>query len=190
MKRHIGICKFNANNKFITSIARNTKTINNINNGVVNNGTVNNDNSINKNATITNNYIFNFGNEKTKYITPAMLKKCYLEPRKAIGYLSEMIHFHKDHPENHNIKIDPTNKEFAKVMIRGKWNYTKQKQIIDAMAKSGFFMLEGRYGECQNELESEKQDDWDEFYYDYMSDENGAKEESDKNVRVMIFSSK
>jgi len=194
LNRHMSVCKFNPKNKFMTSVVEdnsiNNGTVNNnINNGTVNN-TVNNDNSVNKNANITNNYIFNFGNEKTSYITPAMLKKCYLEPRKAIGYLSEMIHFHKDHPENHNIKVDPTNKDFAKVMIRGKWNYAKQQQIIDAMAKSGFFMLEGRYNECHEDLESEKQNDWDDFYYDYMSDENGAKEESEKNIRVMIFSSK
>ena len=158
-------------------------------NTIVNGNVINNvDNSIkNIDNSVKNINIFNFGSEKLDYITPAMLEKCYSDPTKAISNISQIIHFHPGHPENHNIKVDPTNSDFIKIHTNGQWNYKSKKIILEALAKCGFSILEKRLDECLDNMNAEKQENWDDYYIEYLSHDEKTLKETNHNIMVMVF---
>jgi hypothetical protein len=116
-----------------------------------------------------------------------MLLQCYTDPDNAISKISRIIHFNPDHPENQNIRVVPNNPSYLKIKKNGQWNYKNKKIVIEAMSKSGFTILETRYGECHNDMNTNQQDKWDDYYFDYMNDEPPVIKTNNSNINGMIM---
>lgn len=100
-----------------------------------------------------------------------MLLGCYTDPNNAISNVSKIIYFNQNHPENHNVRSVPSNPKYLQIRINGKWNYKNTKIVRDAISKCGFDILETRYGECHEDMNKNEQQEWDDYYFEYMSEE-------------------
>ena len=100
-------------------------------------------------TTITNNNIQlnNFGEEDTSYITNKMLEKMIVYPGSMISELLSLTHFHKDHPENKNLKITNKKDKYIKVYKNDKWKLDKRDIVIDNIMHNKFDTLETYYVE-------------------------------------------
>ena len=173
-KNHIEICSLKNDG------GSSAKTINNTtNNTTNNNNTTNIDNStttttttnIDNSTTVNNIAVLNFGNENLDFLTERKLRQCFLDPKNSIGNLLEFIHFSKTHPENNNIKIEDSDAKHVKIYDGKSWNYEKIKVGLQKIANNNFYVLEKQYGICRDNMSHRAQENWDDFYYDYLSDE-------------------
>ena len=98
--------------------------------------TINNTNNIQLN---------NFGEEDTSYITDKILEKLITYPATMISNLLELTHFHKDHPENKNLKITNKKDKYIKVYKDHKWKLDKKDIVIDNIVNNKFDTLETFY---------------------------------------------
>ena len=137
--RHIKICKVKKAKEIIeqaqTIISNNT---NNTNNNTVNNGQINNYNTINVyQAPLQRNRnkaapdiidddsyydvenINDFGKEDISYICEDQMKKIAMNMD--LRSLIYEKHFNPDHPENHNIRINPNNKKSYRILKDKTW---------------------------------------------------------------------
>ena len=99
------------------------------------------------NTTINNIQLNNFGEEDTSYITNKMLEKMIVYPGSMISELLSLTHFHKDHPENKNLKITNKKDKYIKVYKNDKWKLDKRDIVIDNIMHNKFDTLETYYVE-------------------------------------------
>lgn len=97
-----------------------------------------NSNNINSNNIIINN----FGKEKIDYISNNMYKKLINMPMVAISKMIELKHFHKNHPENHNIKINNLYGKYGKIYRNNKWETEFKKELVDNIVDYCFINIE------------------------------------------------
>ena len=88
------------------------------------NKNVYNNNYFNQNNII----IHNRGEENTKYIPGDYLTELLKLPYQAIPKLIKYIHFHPEHPENHNIRITNRKEPYVRVFKDQKWNLADKKE--------------------------------------------------------------
>jgi hypothetical protein len=131
--------------------------------------------------------VLNFGSEKIDYINASMLLQCYTDPDNAISNISKIIHFNPNHPENHNVRAVPNNPSYFQIKKDGKWNYKNRNLVVEAMSKIGFSILETRYGECHNNMNTNQQNVWDDFYFDYMNEEPPVIKINNNNICDMVI---
>lgn len=107
------------------------------------------------------NNIKNFGNENMEHITKEFLNSCLLTNN--IVPLIETIHFDKEHPENHNVKLKSTKQELMETYIDGKWIITDKDETLDELINKGYRVL--NYHTWRNKTEI-IQDEMNETEYD------------------------
>ena len=84
------------------------------------------------NITTTNNIQINsYGHEDMSYITEKMLNRLVVHPNTMIADLVKLTHFHKDHPENKNLKITNKKDKYIKVYKNDEWKLDKRDIVID-----------------------------------------------------------
>lgn len=107
-----------------------TTVINNNNNGTIINIT------INKN---------NFGSENTSYISDEFIKYCIENPSKGIAELIENIHYHPEHPENHNIRCKSLKKNVFEKLVDSEWTLCDASNTLDELIKKGYRIMNTYY---------------------------------------------
>jgi uncharacterized C2H2 Zn-finger protein len=124
----------------ITNTIVNGNITNMVNNGIINNGTI--------------NIINPFGNENTEYVTKAKLSKIINHCNNSLRYLGEHIHFNKDHPENHNIRIREPDKNYNRVELHdgNQWNTHNRKLTIPKYLGCLYDTLEELYEQFEPQL--------------------------------------
>ena len=138
---------------------------------------------------ITNNIQINgFGHEDTSYITNKMLDKLVVYPGSMIPKLLALIHFHKDHPENKNLKITNLRSKYLKVFTGRKWILQDKDNVIDNIIYNKYDILENHYDEnCKHKMPKYQQERFDNYRTD-MDDENVKQITSLKeNIKLTIM---
>ena len=146
-----------------------------------NNNTTNNNNNItygdvNNNVIIVNNY----GKENTNYLTEDYLKKLLDKPYGGIQNLIKNIHFHPNHPENHNVKITNKKLPYALVWNDKIWETRNKKEVIEDLVDKGYMIMD-----TTNEIIDETNKKYDSFADKYESGEN--KEEITKEAEMLLI---
>jgi hypothetical protein len=121
------------NQQHVTNNISITNNHNNVDNKQINNNIVNQ--KINKQV----NNIKNFGSENIDYLTKDFLNSCLLTNN--IVPLIENIHFDKEHPENHNVKLKSTKQELMETYIDGKWIITDTDETLNELINRGYRVL-------------------------------------------------
>lgn len=106
-----------------------------INNNINNNNTSQTNNTININT-------FNlksFGHENMDYITKEFLNSCIIMNN--IVPLIENIHFDKEHPENHNVKVKSSKHLLMETFDDGKWIITDTNDTLNELINKGYRVL-------------------------------------------------
>ena len=124
--------------------------------------TINNTNNIQLN---------NFGEEDTSYINDKILAKLIIYPGSMIPNLLKLTHFHKDHPENKNLKITNKRDKYIKVYKNDEWKLDKRDIVIDNIMNHKFDTLETYYAEKgKNSIKSYQQKRFEKFQDDIDCD--------------------
>ena len=157
--------------KLLTSVSTTT----------TNNNTTNNNNNItygdvNNNVIIVNNY----GKENTNYLTEDYLKKLLDKPYGGIQNLIKNIHFHPNHPENHNVKITNKKLPYALVWNDKIWETRNKKEVIEDLVDKGYMIMD-----TTNEIIDETNKKYESFVDKYESGE--SKEEITKEAEMLLI---
>lgn len=119
-----------------------TKVNNSLNNNNNHNQQISgdNNNTLNNSGCILN--IVN--NDNLSFITPEFFKKLLKETlfeedhQNVIPKVIQEVKFNKDHPENHNIKMDDKKKKTAEVFTKDGWKKIDEDVCIDYLTKRGY----------------------------------------------------
>ena len=129
-----------------------------------------------------------FGNENIDYLDDNTITKCIERVYKSIPALIEKIHFHPDHPENHNIKI--TNKKLPYAVVMGnnqKWKTVDRKDAIETMVHNGYTLLEEKYPETRTLLSEKKQERFEEFQGKFQNEDKELHKQLKQDVELMVL---
>lgn len=96
--------------------------------------------NINNNINIQNNFnLKSFGHENMDYLSKDFLNSCLLMNN--IVPLIENIHFDREHPENHNVKVKSTKQELMETFVDGKWIITDTDDTLNELINKGYRVL-------------------------------------------------
>jgi hypothetical protein len=143
------------------------------------------DNQTNNNITININA---FGNENTDYLDDKTIIQCIERVYKSIPTLLEKIHFHPEHPENHNIKI--TNKKLPYACIMGqnkKWKTVHRKDAIETMVANGYNILDDKYTENKESVSDKKQERFEEFQGKFENEDKELHRQLKQEVELIVL---
>ena len=128
--------------------------LNNSGNNITNNTNTNTNshNTQNTNSHNTQININNYGREDKSHITPKYISGLLkFGPRGAIPKLTKAIHFNKNKPENHNIKITNKKMPYISVYEDDRWLYRDKDEVINEMVEDKYNMIESHYDEYGEE---------------------------------------
>jgi len=149
--------------------------------------TTNNTNIDTQNNNITIN-INAFGNENIDYIDDKAILQCIEKVYKSVPALLEKIHFDPQHPENHNIRI--TNKKLPYASVMGnnkKWKTMDRKVAIENMVHKGYNILEDKYAENKDKVNTKKQTNFEGFQDRYESQDPELLKNLKNDIDIMIL---
>ncbi len=103
-----------------------------------------------KNTNNINIHINGFGKEDISYITPEAIAACLKQVYGSVPALIKAVHFHPDHPENHNVRYPNKRDKFLKLaMGDGTWQHVPKREAIDRLIESGHARLEDALPEAE-----------------------------------------
>ena len=149
--RHMKLCNLSDSTKKIIELREQVKTLENSKHIVVNNynNVLNQQNIIN---------VKSFGQENMDYLSKDFLNSCLLMNN--IVPLIENIHFDKEHPENHNVKVKSTKQELMETFVDGKWIITDTDDTLNELINKGYRVLNYHSRKNKNDiLETEMDED-------------------------------
>ena len=134
------------------------------------------------NITNTNNVIIvnNYGKENTNYLSEEYLKKLIDKPFEGIQNLIKNIHFHPNHPENHNVKITNKKMPYALVWNDKIWETRKKKEVIEDLVDKGYMILD-----TTNEIIEDENKKFKSFSNKY--DKGDYKNEIEKETEIILI---
>ena len=118
-----------------------------INNTVINITNNSNTTTNNVNNTVNNVTLNNFGNENVSYLTHEFLSYCLMNPKKGMATLIENIHYHKDYPENHNVRCKSLKQNVFERYIDSEWRVCDASNTLDELIRKGYRILNAHYTE-------------------------------------------
>jgi hypothetical protein len=147
-----------------------------------------NNNTLNNNGNITNiNY---FQNDNLSFITPQffrnLLKQTLFEDdhTKLIPKVIEEVKFNKNHPENHNIKLDNKKSKQGEIYTKDGWKKIDEKVCIDYLTKRGYQIFKNLSELHQDQIKGRFVDSKDYFTENFL---NGKiHEETQNKVKDVI----
>lgn len=129
--------------------------------------------------------INNIGNEDISYINNKMINNLVASPYIALPKLIKNIHFHPEHPENHNIRITNKKEKFIKVYKNNKWQLEDKKQVIENMVDKGKSILDEHRDKS---LHSDfKNQCYDHFSEKFENDDKDLKKKLNTDVELVIL---
>lgn len=91
--------------------------------------------------------INNFGYEDISHLTPDFLSFCLMNPRQGLTSLIENIHYHKDHPNNQNLRCKSLKQNIFEKYIDAEWRECDASNTLDELIRKGYRILNSHYAE-------------------------------------------
>jgi hypothetical protein len=136
----------------------------NITNNNINNGTINANQT--SNTTTNNIQINNFGKENIEYLDNEYFKDLIMNNHIQTAYMKliEDTYLHKDHPENHNIKIENLNSKYGFVFENGRWRAIVKYELKELMHEKNNKLLKIHYKRLKEFLTAAKKSSINVFF--------------------------
>jgi len=137
----------------------------------------------------TTNYTYNiilnaFGAENTSYINDLTVKEVLQQGTIAsIPKLLELIHFHPEHEENHNVRITNKKENTANIWDGDKWVLKRRPDAIEEMSDKAFKLINEHYEDGSNT-------NIDTFKYKYDTNDKDMKKRVNQETELMIINNK
>lgn len=119
------------------------------------NASVQNINSHNTtNTTNTYNIQINaYDRPNISYLTPGFLTQCVRRRDKGLCELIEHIHYHPDHIENHNIRVQNKKLNWIETHNGERFVYQDKNKVLDELIREGYEILEEHYAENEEDIQ-------------------------------------
>jgi len=93
-----------------------------------------------------------------------------INPEESIPRIVKNMHFHRDHPENHNVKITNRKLPYASVFKDNKWELVQKRKTIVELMEKGYGLMDDRH---QNlDLSERNIEKFQEFTEKYRNNDN------------------
>jgi len=140
---------------------------------------------------ITNNITINsFGEENIDYIsTMEKIKHCKLIYNSFQSFLKD-VHFHPDHPENHNVKLPNKKEPYCQIMRDNKWEYAPKDKTLSTMKRNARDALEGTFEENKRKFTPRNRDRFEEFLDRYDNGHRYTNKCIDEDITSLLLNSK
>lgn len=163
-------------NKFLKSQISNTTNINN--------------NSTIKDNTIQNNIYNNikivaYGKEDMSKITKREWKNLLCKRYRSIEELTDMVHFSKNKPENHNIYIPNIKSRYIMVYDGKKWNLKDRTNVLDDLYDEKAYIIFDKFDELKSELTFHIVNKFNEIKNEYDKEE--IKSVLMKDIELLLY---
>ena len=155
----------------------------------VTNNSINNSNNTTNN--ITNNITINsFGNENIDYIsTMEKIKHCKEVYNSFQSFLKD-VHFHPDHPENHNVKLPNKKEPYCQIMRDNKWEYAPKDKTLSTMKRNARDELSDTYQANKRKFTPRNQDRFEDFLEKYDNGHIRTNKCIDEDITSLLLNSK
>ena len=131
--------------------------------------------------------INNYGYENIDYISNDYLSKLLELPLSAIKRLVKCIHFNKNHPENHNLKITNKKLPYISLFSTNKWVLEDKKEVIENLVDNGYNIIDEHYIEVGENLTAKQRERYKKFQFNYENDDTKLKKKLLKDVELTIL---
>ena len=143
-------------------------------------------NTINNN--VTQNIIINsYGKEDISYIKDKYFTELLKIPFVAIPKIVKDLHFHLEHPENHNILITNRKEPYIKVFKDNKWLLEDKKEVLDDLVDKSYDLLGEHYGIVEKNLQDYEQKRFINFSNQFDDDNGELKKKCSKDVELLLI---
>jgi len=95
----------------------------------------------------TNIHINYYGCENLEYVTDTFVQKMMNMPYGSIPQIIKHIHFHPQHPENHNVKITNKKLPYASIFKNDKWELAHKCKVIEELMQKGYGLMDDKLTE-------------------------------------------
>jgi hypothetical protein len=135
--------------------------------------------------------INSYGNENLNYITPSQVKQLISQPSTCLPQFIKMVHYHEEHPENHNVVIDEIKESVIKTLKeKNSWDTSKFEEFVERFTIEKYDQLCDLYDSDEvnvDEVVREKFENWaDQF--DYVESNTRKKAEEDAKLAIILGS--
>jgi len=195
-KKQIQIME-NTNKKMLTEIIELTKqinksntTINNTNNGTVNTIENQNNNTNNQQNNIKNLHInlIAHGKEDLSFITEDHLKKILYKGFKSIENLTQIVHFDKNRPENHNIYISNIKDTYVMMYDGEDWKLIdREKCLTDIYDEKSDYLVE-KFEELEDKLDEQTMKRFGNFLS--RKDDDKIIEQTKREIKLILYNNR
>jgi hypothetical protein len=195
-KKQIQIME-NTNKKMLTEIIELTKqinksntTINNTNNGTVNTIENQNNNTNNQQNNIKNLHInlIAHGKEDLSFITEDHLKKILYKGFKSIENLTQIVHFDKNRPENHNIYISNIKDTYVMTYDGEDWKLIdREKCLTDIYDEKSDYLVE-KFEELEDKLDEQTMKRFGNFLS--KKDDDKIIEQTKREIKLILYNNR
>jgi len=173
----------NLKNKLEIAQLKATNVTNNINKSK--NTTNNTTNNITNNITINS-----FGEENIDYISKMeKIKHCKLIYNSFQSFLKD-VHFHPDHPENHNVKLPNKKEPYCQIMRDNKWEYAPKDKTLSTMKRNARDELSDTYQANKRKFTPRNQDRFEDFLEKYDNGHIRTNKGIDEDITSLLLNSK
>ena len=103
-----------------------------------------------------------------EHITPKYIEYLIGRPFTSTTELIKRIHFHPDHPENHNVKITNKKLPWAEVYNGDKWVTRKKKEVLEELVEYGFNTVDEAYHKADHsKISSFQKSRYEDYHHKY-----------------------
>jgi hypothetical protein len=103
-----------------------------------------------------------FGFETMDHLPREFLNACFANKR--ITELIDNIHFDRETPENHNVRLRSTKKKYMEVFENGRWTTKDQDQTLTDLIQKGYRILSKHGRKNKDDLMEEEYLDEEDFH--------------------------
>ena len=123
-----------------------------------------------------------------EYLSESVIKKCIEKIYNSIPVFVEKLHFHPQHPENHNVKIKNQRQPYIKILTEdNKWKLANKNDTIESLMDKSYNILESSYEDNKKEFSEFKQRRFEEFQEKFISQDKKTISDLKRNVQMLIL---
>lgn len=113
---------------------------------------------------IQNNFVLKtFGHESLDHLPDTFLHHCFANKGEGMTTLIREIHFDKECPENHNVRLKSTKQELMEVYDQGRWVISDQDKVLTDLIQNGYRVLRFHGRRKKKDLMDHEELEEDEF---------------------------
>ena len=130
-----------------------------------------------------------YGNENLNYITPNQIEKLISHPSTCLPEFIKMVHYHEEHPENHNV-VNIKENVIKTLKCKNNWKNLDFESFVEKFAIEKYDQLCDLYNSDEINIDDvirEKFEGWAN-QFDYVESNTRKKAEEDAKLAIILGS--